>query len=849
MLRFIYLIGAWFSIVCWFSSNGNAVADEQVSFRRDILPILAENCFACHGFDEKQRQASLRLDDQASSIAVLESGMRAIVPGELQASQMWLRITSNQTNHRMPPLDSGKKLSLSQIEKIGAWIMHGAVFESHWAFSPPKRVEPPIVGRAQGAVDRFIHDRLQQERLSPSPETDRATLIRRVSLDLTGLPPTPWETDAFLHDTRQDAYARVVDRLLESEHYGERWGRWWLDLAHYGDSDGYLQDFLRPVAWRYRQWVIDAFNQDLPFDEFTIQQIAGDLLPNATIEQKMGTGFFRNTLSNREGGADLEEFRVRQVVDRTSTFGTTWLGLTIGCAQCHDHKFDPISQKEFYQLYAYFNNADEANIDAPLPGEWEAYQLKKVEYERKRLEAIAPYAVTLESLQSEWEKKILYTESHPNEDFGWDRALELLGLQWGQNLGEGQLEGLNIIKLPKGQRTREQSDRLTDYFLKSPPPEFADKFKQEKLHELRANLERLGESLPRLTRAPSMIKSSLPRETHVHIRGDYLRPGIMVSPCPPALFGSHSSHGAQDRLNLARWVASKNNPLTARVVVNRLWQELFGRGLVSTPENLGLRGSPPSHPELLDWLAIEFMEKGWSIKSMLRTIIMSETYRQSSKNRLELETRDPQNVLLARQVRLRLPAELIRDSALMVSGLLNQNVGGPSVKPPQPSSVSQEAYKNEWKESLGFDRYRRGIYTFIQRTSPYAQFVTFDLPDTSRCSARRERSNTPLQALNLLNDPVFMEAATALAKRVRRTAGGSDRERLARAFEFAINRPPTVTELNKLEEYLHKQRMIDSEKQNSIKPGLETSQDIAAEPEWILACSVLFNLDEFIHRE
>jgi hypothetical protein len=694
---------------------------------------------------------------------------------------------------------------------------------------------------------------LAQMKIAPSPETDRATLIRRVTLDLTGLPPTPLEVDAFINDARGDAYERVVARLLASEHFGERWARWWLDLAHYGDSDGYLQDFIRPVAWRYRQWVVEAFNRDLPFDQFTVEQLAGDLLPEATLSQRMATGFLRNTLSNREGGAELEEYRVHQVIDRATSVGTTWLGLTTGCAQCHDHKFDAISQREFYQLYAFFNEADEVNFNAPLTGERGPWEAAKKEHDRKRAELLAPVAAKIAELQAGWERRILEAEVRPGVDFAWDRTLELLGLQWGQSLGEGQLEGLNIIKTPLAQRTQDEKDRLLDYFLKSMPAAYTAKAKDLKLSELRGKLDELAKQVPPVTRAPGMTKARAQRATHIHVRGDFRRAGEMVQPGTLAALPALPAGGPPDRLALARWLVSPKHPMTARVVVNRLWQELLGRGIVATSENFGVRGERPSHPSLLDWLATEFTRNGWSVKSMLRQIVMSQTYRQSSTVRPELATIDPLNRLLARQTRLRLSGEAVRDSALAVSGLLARTIGGPSVKPPQPASVSRDGYKNLWEPSAGADRYRRGLYTFIQRTSPYAQFVTFDLPDTSRSCTRRERSNTPLQALNLLNDPAFIEAAQALSARVVREAHASDdKSRLEHAFMLTLGRVPKEEETKRLLDYLRQQRAIYGDDavaalallQSKDKPA-GTSGDAA----WIALCSVLLNLDEFINRE
>ncbi|MFN7766066.1 MAG: PSD1 and planctomycete cytochrome C domain-containing protein [Planctomycetaceae bacterium] len=829
-------------------------AEPDVRFNRDILPILADHCFTCHGFDPAGRQAGLRLDTRAGALTELESGARAVVPGDLAASELWARVWSSDPATRMPPAEQGRGLSSRERELLRRWIEEGAVYEPHWAWLAPVTVEPPAVAGVTAPIDRFVRSRLAREGLTPSPPADRVTLLRRVSLDLTGLPPAPAEIEAFENDPRPDAYERVVERLLQSPHFGEHWGRWWLDLAHYADSDGYLQDFLRPVAWRYRQWVVDAFNRDLPFDEFTGHQLAGDLLPDGGVMARLGTGYLRNTLSNREGGADLEEYRVNQVRDRVQSVGTTWLGLTVGCAQCHDHKFDPLSQREYYQLYAFFNVTDEANFDAPLPGEWEPHQAAKAAHDRQRAELVARWGEPLAQLQAEWERMMLRTEAQPGEDFGWDRALELLGLQWGQNLGEGQLEGLNIIKTPPEKRTAAQRDRLLDYFLGAPPPALTARFNELKLAELKVQLDALAKTLPKLSRAPGVMAAPVARPTHVHVRGDYLRPAEPVTAGTPAILPPlrarrETVSNEPGRRELAEWLVSGQHPLTARVTVNRLWQELFGRGLVATSENFGLRGDRPSHPELLDWLAVRFVAQGWSVKSLLRTLVLSQTYRQSSQLRPELLERDPRNIWLARQGRWRLSAEQVRDAGLAASGLLNTVVGGPSVKPPQPASVSKEGYANTWEASPGADRYRRGLYTWLQRTSPFAQLVTFDLPDTSRSCSRRERTNTPLQALTLLNDPVFFEMAVALAARVtREIAENDDARRLERAWRLTVGRRPTPEERDRMLASLTQQRELFAADPAAAAELLPPGSP-PVEPAWVTTASVLLNLDEFLERE
>ncbi|MEO2047645.1 MAG: PSD1 and planctomycete cytochrome C domain-containing protein [Pirellulales bacterium] len=834
------------------SAESGALAAPPVQYNRDVLPILADNCFRCHGFDQKKREAGLRLDTIEGATQELDSGARAITPRDMAQSALIDRIFTADTDELMPPKDSGKRLTPTQKEVLRLWVKQGADYQAHWAFIPPERREPPVVAKVDHPIDRFVRARLEKENIRPSPRARRTTLIRRLSLDLTGLPPTPLEVDAFVHDSRPDAYERVVNRLLASEHFGEHWARWWLDLAHYADSDGYLTDFIRPVAWRYRQWVVDAFNRDLPFDQFTMEQLAGDLLPSATPTQRMATGFLRNTLSNREGGADLEEYRVGQVIDRTSTVATSWLALTFACAECHDHKYDPISQQEFYQLYAFFNNADEINFNAPLPGEFTPWADAKPKHDRQRAELLVPLAEPLAELQAKWEKEILFAEANPGEDFSWDRKLELLGLQWGQDLGGGQLEGLNILKIPLAERTRDQQDRLLDYFLKNIPAVYEEKAKELKLSELRSRLESLSEDLPEVTRAPGMMRSVVQRTTHIHVRGNFRRFGDEVKANTPAVLPAIGTDTKVDRLSLARWLVSPQHPLTARVAVNRLWQKLFGRGIVVTSENFGVRGERPTHPKLLDWLALEFPRQQWSVKEMLRVIVTSQTYQQSSRSRPELAKVDPDNEFVARQARLRLSAESVRDSALAVSGLLSPTVGGPCVKPQQPASVSEGGYRNEWETSQGADRYRRGLYTFIQRTSPFAQFVTFDMPDTSHSCTRRERSNTPLQALNLLNDPAFFEAAQALTVRIMRESPNDDASRLNQAFQIVLARPVQPKELERLLTYLDQQKRLYEEEATSRRKLLQDSSHDGGNAEyaaWITLSTVLLNLDETITRE
>jgi hypothetical protein len=860
-------IGAGVTVAAQERSVLPPPASRKVDFAADIQPIFNRSCLPCHGAGVQS--GGLRLDRKEAALKGGYSGL-VIKPGD-SAGSLLIQLVAGLKKDKVMPMQ-GDRLIPQQIGLLRAWIDQGAEWQDsaaaqtivernqplpkskHWAFQPVRRPVVPAVRNVswvRNPIDNFVLARLEKEGIKPSPEADRTTLIRRVTLDLTGLPPTPQEISRFVNDNRSEVYERLVDRLLASEHYGERWARHWLDLARYADSDGYETDQLRPYAWRYRHWLVEALNRDMPFDQFTVEQIAGDLLPGATVEQRVATGFHRNTLSNREGGADLEEFRVEQVVDRASTVGTTWLGLTVGCARCHDHKYDPISQKEFYQLYAFFDSADEVNINAPIPGEMGPYLRARAEYKRKRQEILAPLEAELAQLQTTWEKRLLEAEVHPGQDHHWDRAYEVLGLVWGGNWGEGQLEGIRIVKIPVEQRTPSQKERLLDYFIRRGSIVNEQRFKELNLKDVVKKLDELAKAHPGITRAPTIEESSSPRVTRIHMRGNFRDPGIEVQPTTPSVLPPLPMGSAPPRLRLAQWLVSRDNPLTARVTVNRSWQELFGRGFVFTSEDFGAQSAGPTHPELLDWLAADFMDRGWSMKSLHKSIVMSATYRQSSNARPELQSTDPNNNLLARQSRLRLPAEVIRDAALAVSGLLNPRVGGPSVRPPQPESVSQQGFDNKWVVSEGPDRYRRGLYIFLQRTSPFAQLVTFDLADPGRTCSRRERSNSPLQALTLLNDDVFFEAAQALAVRIFNEQPGSVSDRIAYGFGLAVGRKPDATEKDRLAGYLGQQMEIlrrnPAEAEKMMTVGIDA--DPAERGAWVALSSVLLNLDEFITRE
>ncbi|MEW5979223.1 MAG: PSD1 and planctomycete cytochrome C domain-containing protein [Acidobacteriota bacterium] len=829
----------------------------KVDFKRDIEPIFSQNCIQCHG--PALQMNSLRLDQRQSALSGGVSGP-AIQPGNSAASRLILMVAGHVPDKLMPP--EGDKLSPSQIGLLRAWIDQGAHWPNEatsgrveklpaekmpWSFAKLKRPKVPRKRNSwiRNPVDNFVWARLRKEKVKPSPETDRVTLIRRVSLDLTGLLPTPQEVADFVADSRKDAYERLVDRLLDSPHYGEKWARQWLDLARYADSDGYEKDNSRPYAWRYRQWVIDALNQNMPFDQFTIQQIAGDLLPDATVEHKIATGFHRNTLTNREGGIDLEEFRMEQVLDRAVTTGTVWLGLTVGCARCHDHKYDPISQREFYQLVACFNSAKEVNIEAPRLGEIGPYLSGKPERDKQRRALLNEYRIA--ELFPEWERKVLEAADHPGIDVPYDIAWDTLGKMVDH--------GHEILRKPVDQRTQKEQDKIIDFFVRWYSLVVSkERYEELKYNELRQKLTALDEQYPGLTEAQTMMENPVPRETHILVRGDFRQPGIEVQPGALAALPPFPPGPEAARLRLARWLVSKENPLTARVMVNRIWQEFFGRGLVGSSGDFGVRGDLPTHPQLLDWLAVEFRDRGWQVKGLHRLIVTSATYRQSSSARKDLESRDPYNKLLARQNRLRLAAELVRDCTLQASGLLDPTVGGESIRPPLPPGITDLSFGSgvSWKESEGPARYRRGLYIHFQRSIPYPQLTNFDEPDSLLSCSRRERSTTPLQALNLLNDPVFFESAQGLATRVLRENRGSLEERLDYAFRLCFGRASRPDELQRTISFYRQQRELlgkHPEAATQLYPahgieGVDPSEAAA----WVSVSRVLLNLDEFITR-
>ena len=786
---------------------------------KEVKPILAEHCYRCHG--ASQQKSGLRADTAAFLRTGGDSGP-SLVAGKADESLLMKTILGThddiaQMPYKKPPLAEPK------IAVLRAWINEGALAPAneepekniHWAFTAPVRPEIPTVTRqgwSQNPIDAFIFARLANEKtpIAPSPEADRVTLLRRVSLDLIGLPPTPAEVAAFLADQSADAYGRVVTRLLASPHHGERWARPWLDVARYADSNGYSIDAPRQI-WKYRDWVVAALNRDLPYDQFVIEQLGGDLLTNPTVEQKVATGFNRNTQINQEGGIDPEQFRIESVMDRVSTFGTAFLGLTVGCAQCHDHKFDPISQREYYQLYAIFNNSADDGHGKNTPGGTLAFPSENSADEAGMRE--------LETQQADFEK---FLDEHRGPVVAWFAALDGIGKT---NLGGTAREALDV---PWTNLSFAQKRAVFAAY-----PEADADFKARQLKH--SGLERRPSR--RLT---TLVMSELkkPRESVIFIKGDFTRRGDPVQPGTPAILPPLAV-ATPNRLDLARWLFQPDHPLTARVMVNRIWQQYFGPGLVETENDFGTQGTAPSHPELLDFLATEFVAQQWSMKALHRLIVTSATYRQSSHARPDLHVVDPVNKLLAHQSRLRLDAEIVRDVALAASGLLTPKLGGPPVFPPQPDGVMNLGQSSRpWTASAGPDRYRRGLYTHYWRATPHPAVAVFDAADSFSACTRRLRSNTPLQALTLLNDQQFFEMAGALAQRVLRDGGPDDSARLDHAFRLCVARPPAAHERTRLLALLADLRTL-----NAKDPA-------ASEQEaWTTVARVLLNLDETITRE
>ena len=823
-------------------------ASGPVEFDADIRPLFEQRCHACHGSTNAMN--GLRLDRKADALAGGHSGP-AIIPGNSAESRLIHLVAGHQVKVVMPP--TGDPLGLVEIGKLRAWIDQGALWpdaadttgegeapneSGHWAFQPVVR---PDVPTGRNPIDYFVRVRLRQEGLEAAPQADRDTLLTRLSLDLTGLPPTREDQRAFNEDRGERAYEQVVERLLASENFGEKQAMHWLDQVRYADSDGYAKDYVRPHAWRYRRWVVNAINSGMGFDRFSIEQIAGDLLPDATVEQRVATGFHRNTLRNREGGVNPAQYAFEETVDRASTFGTVWLGLTVGCAQCHDHKYDPVSQREFYELFAFFDNLEEDLMYAPVQGELGPYLRGVNEYRRKHQAILDEYNVP--ALQADWERRCIQAGESPGVYLDYDLAWQELGL----NTDGGQ----EIVRIAPDERTWRQANMVTYYFLRAYNLIVGgDKQKELGFPQALRKIKELNHAYPQRSEARIVYESAEPEPTFLRVRGSWDRHGVEVKPATPGVLPGGNDAPA-GRLELARWLFADNNPLTARVAVNRIWQEYFGRGLVATSEDFGTQGESPSHPRLLDWLASEFRDSGWDVRHMHRLIVTSETYKQSSQTPPSLTERDPGNALLARQVRLRLPAELIWDRALGTAGLLHHDVGGRSFRPAMPPGTTGfKSGGTDWEATAGREQYKRGMYIQFQRTQPFPFLMNFDSPEFREPTCRRDRSNTPLQALNLLNDATFAEAWQSLAVRVLVDAPEQSlRGRLRYAFRLTLGRDPTESEAERFSAYLSERAaspVSSSDDAWSLPEveGLDKSELIA----WTGVGRVLMNLDEFVTR-
>lgn len=1018
--------------LCLFAALGSAAT--TVEFNRDIRPILSDRCFSCHGPDAATRKIKLRLDSEAGMTSDL-GGHRAVVAGSPDQSELVKRITSENKALRMPPVYSGAKLTDREVDLLKTWVAQGAKWQKHWSWIAPTRPEfPPVKNAAwpKNAIDHFVLARLDREGIAPSAEATKSALLRRVSLDLTGLPPTPAEVDAFLNDTAPNAYEKVVDRLLASSRYGERMAVRWLDVARYADTNGYQTDAER-FMWRWRDWVINAFNNNMPFDRFTIEQLAGDLLPNPTLDQRIATGFNRNHRGNGEGGIIPEEYMVEYVADRVETTSTVWLGITVGCARCHSHKYDPLTQKEYYQLFAYFNNIDDRGryfkygntpplVSAPTPDQqlqrtaaeqkltaastqfqamqdreeksraaWEAslpdgqpvrWEITRAQAKHLPLEPSATPGVTYEqgrfgqaakfdgkhfieigklatynfqsrftisawinpsnatgaivtsakdiseesgmglylkdgklqvNLVSRWLDDAIRVETvHAvklNEwqhvAFSYDSSrvadgiriyvdgklqpLKVLVDELNQNFGTGdpwrigagnamRFQGLidevrvygrvlpieevrilalsqslnEIARIPAAQRTPAQKDLLRSAFL--------DRYGEQPIREAWKQLvdarERRDQLLASFPTVMVMEEMPKPREAFLLARGAYDHPAEKVQRAVPASLNPLPPGAPNNRMGFAKWLVDPANPLMSRVIVNRFWQMYFGVGLVKTVEDFGSQGEWPSHPDLLDWLAVEFRESGWNVKALQKTIVMSATYRQASKGNQELLQRDPENRLLAHGPRIRLSAEIVRDQALAIAGLLVEKTGGPSVKPYQPAGLWRELTGGtDYERDQGTGLYRRTLYTFWKRTAPPPMMMNFDSSSRETCTVRENRTNTPLQALNLMNDVTYLEAARKIGERMIHEGGASPSDRIAYGFRLATARAPRTSETEVLLNSLRYQvdfyktnpeaafkylSQGDSPRDEKLDPG-----ELAA---YAAVASMILNLDEVVTK-
>jgi len=855
---------AGISAVFIFASAGSALAAEaaaatppaKVEFNRDIQPILSDKCFFCHGPDPKHREADLRLDIRDAATAE-HDGHRAIVPGDVSKSELVARITSTDADTLMPPAESNKKLSPAEIDLLKRWIAQGAEYQSHWAYAPIMKPAVPKAGEgwARNDVDRLLADRLKREKLEPAEEADPRTLVRRLYLDLTGLPPTPEEVDTFVRSvppsSREAAYEALVDKLLASPAYAERMTAWWLDLVRYADTVGYHGDQDVSV-WPYRDYVIGAFQSDLPFDQFTLEQLAGDLLPGSTRNQKVASGYNRLGMMTAEGGAQDKEYLAKYSAERVRNASGVWLGSTMGCCECHDHKFDPFTARDFYSLAAFFADLNEKGFygGAHADGKWgPRILLSTPEQEAKlaRFEAdILAIQKEVDAAGPDAKKKFAAWEK---ENSG-DAAAKL----------KGPADVLAALKDPSAKRTPQLTEKIFTLFLESKHPKLAEQ--TAKLKKLQAERTQFETSIP----STLVAEAVTPREIRVLARGNWMdQTGEIVTPAVPAFLPQPPAQSADKsarltRADLARWITSSDNPLTPRVFANRMWAMLFGVGLSKRLDDLGAQGEPPVHPELLDYLAADFRD-GRSFKRTIKLIAMSSAYRQSSVGSKESHERDPYNRLVARQGRFRLPAEMIRDSALAASGLLSRTIGGRSCRPYQPAGYYSQLNfpKREYQEDAGENLWRRSVYTHWQRTFLHPAMVAFDAPSREECTCERVRSATPLQSLVLLNDPEFVEAARALAERtLRETKGGPTAAdgRLTYLFHAALQREPSADERKILIDLYDRHRTdftADSQASASLidvgarpVPGDLDAANLAA---WTSVARAVLNTHEFVTRD
>lgn len=827
-----------------------AAAESPVDFSRDVLPILSDNCFHCHGPDANARKADLRLDLQEEALRKTDP---LIIPGQSGKSEFIRRLITEDASERMPPARGTKKLTSKQIDTLKRWVDAGAPWGQHWAFVPPRRpavpqlADPKQQARVRNPIDAFVGKRLEREGLVLAPEADRARLIRRVTLDLTGLPPTPEEVDAFVKDTSPLAYEKVVDRLLASPHFGERLAWDWLDAARYADTNGYQGDNERTM-WPWRDWVIQAFNTNMPYDRFTIEQIAGDLLPEATREQILATGFNRNHMINGEGGRIAEENRIEYLFDQTETVGTIWLGLTFNCCRCHDHKFDPVSQQDYFRMLAFFNRT-------PVDGVGRGGQTPPVlnvasPEQEKRLNAAQKAYADMVKQVSPIEKRLRDAAAKTDDKGQYTSTLPAV------------IESA-LRKGPNG-RVDPNNDELIKHFQDSEPEYVA------LLKELRKRAKERDAAANAVPKVMVMQEMPKPRETFVLERGAYDKPTDKVTPGVPHIFPKEPASPMTSRLDLARWLVDANNPLTPRVTVNRYWQMLFGTGLVKTVEDFGVQGERPQHQELLDWLAVEFQQPTapgkahpwakarhpWDVKGLLRLIVTSATYQQSSRLTPALHEKDPENRLLARGPRQRMPAWMLRDQALAIAGVINRQQGGPSVKPYQPPGIWEEAtfgFKS-YTQDHGDALYRRSLYVFWRRIVGPTMF--FDSASRQVCTVSVATTNTPLHALATLNDITYVESARVLAERSLKQGGATDANRLTYAFRRSLARAPSAEELTILRQSLERQRGLFQKDAAGAKKLLavgeakrDESLDTAEHAAWTVVCSLLLNLDETLTKQ